>query len=177
MVPVHFLVAINAGQADIGADVELPLLVEEGHDVLLDDMSSRTALFIRLLSPNNFLNFLDVLQHLDSSSPIRILSRLHQPSISLPRSKPMLQLFSFLLLFVFLDDVGPPLIFFLKLPEFFISDISDMKGHGYVLKGVYFLNLVIIFEVHKESLLIGYVPVVGDMIMHLDIVRTVLEEL
>jgi hypothetical protein len=49
LIPISLLVSINTSYADIGSDVELSLLVEKGHYVLLDDVGARPPHFIYLI--------------------------------------------------------------------------------------------------------------------------------
>lgn len=50
-----------------------------------------------------------------------------------------------------------------------------MKSHRYVFKGIDFLGFIIVLQIHEECFFIGEIPVVSYMVMHFDVVRTVLQ--
>lgn len=58
--------------------------------------------------------------------------------------------------------------------KLFPLEISDMVGHGYVLKRVGFLCLIVDFDVNEECFLVREIPVVGDMVVHLNVGGTIL---
>lgn len=47
--PIPFLIAIDASNADVRSNIEFSLLVEERHNVLLDDMSAWPSHFVDLI--------------------------------------------------------------------------------------------------------------------------------
>lgn len=117
-------------------------------------MGTRTTLLISFLPPNDILDLLKTLHNFDACPPISIFPRFNQPGIPLFGFKPILELLIFLLLFVLSNRLSPSLIFFLELGELLIIDIGDMEGHGNVLERVDLLGIVVIFEVHEESLFV-----------------------
>jgi hypothetical protein len=50
-----------------------------------------------------------------------------------------------------------------------------VKGHGNVIEWIYFLCVIVVFQIHEESFFIGEIPVAGKMVMYLKIVGSVLE--
>jgi len=58
LVPISLLISIDACHADVSPNVKLSLLVEERHDVLLDDVSSWSSHLVHLISFNNCLYLL-----------------------------------------------------------------------------------------------------------------------
>lgn len=58
LVPIAFLVAVDAGDTDIGSNIEFTFLVEEGHYVLLNYMSPRATHLVDAISSNDVFDFL-----------------------------------------------------------------------------------------------------------------------
>lgn len=48
-----------------------------------------------------------------------------------------------------------------------------MEGHWNILERIDLLSVIIIFEIHEECLLIGEVPVIGEMVVNTKVVRTI----
>jgi hypothetical protein len=119
LVPVALLIAVDAADADVGADVELPLLVEEGHDVLLDDVGARTALFVDGVRPDNGLYLFDAFHHLDSGASVGVLAGFDQPGVAAFGFEPLHWLVLYLFVLVG-NGVSSSLELFLKLAELLI---------------------------------------------------------
>jgi hypothetical protein len=50
-----------------------------------------------------------------------------------------------------------------------------VKGHGYVIEGIYFLCVIVILQIHEESFFIGEVPVAGKVVVYLEVVGSILD--
>lgn len=77
LIPVPFLIAVRTADANVRPNVELSLLIQEGHYVLLDDMSTRATLFVHCVCSDNSLNLLNTFHHLYSCSSVGVFARLH----------------------------------------------------------------------------------------------------
>lgn len=173
LIPVPFLISVDAGHADVGADIELAFLVEEGHDVLLDDVGTSPAHFVHLVTLDNLSDLLDGLYDFNAGASVGVLSRFDEPSVSFLGFGGVLELLVLLLLLFLLQTLGPLLKLLLEPEELLIIHISNMEGHGNVLEWVDFLGLVVIFEIHEESLLVGEVPIVGQVVVDPEVIRTI----
>jgi hypothetical protein len=108
--PIALLVPIHTCYADIHSNIELSLLVQKRHYVLLNYMRTRPTLLVRLL-PFHYLSYLFYrLHHFNTRTPVSVLSRLHQPGISLLRLKTIFKLLTLLLLLLLLYRLCPPLV-------------------------------------------------------------------
>lgn len=145
LVPITFLVTVYTCQAYIATDIKFAFLIEEGHNVLLKDMGTRSTHLIDCIFTDNLFNFLQTLNHLNTSTSISIFPRFNKPSISFLSFKPIFKLFLFLLLLFLLYNLSSSFIFFLKSTKLFIIYIGHMECHRDIFKWVYFLSLVIIF--------------------------------
>lgn len=173
LIPVPFLISVDACHADVGADIELAFLVEEGHDVLLDDVGASPAHFIHLVTLDDLSDLLDGLDDFNASASVGVLSRFDEPSVSFLGFGGVLELLVLLLLLFFFQTLGPLLKFLLEPEELLVIHISNMEGHGNVLEWIDFLCLVVILEIHEESLLVGEVPIVGQVIVDPEVIRTI----
>ena len=81
--PVALLIPVDTTYTNVGAYIEFTLLVEEGHDVLLNDVSANSSHFINFIFLDNISNLFDSLNHLNVCSTISIFTRLHEPSVLL----------------------------------------------------------------------------------------------
>ena len=81
--PIALLIPVDTTYTNVGAYIEFTLLVEEGHDVLLNDVSANSSHFINFIFLDNISNLFDSLNHLNVCSTISIFTRLHEPSVSL----------------------------------------------------------------------------------------------
>jgi hypothetical protein len=177
LVPVALLVAIDARDENIGTNVEFPLLVEEGHNVLLNYVSTGPAHLVDLVLLDDLPDLLNILDHFDACTSVGVLPRFDQPGIPLLRFETVLKLLVLFLLLLVLDILRPSFVLLLEFLELFVFAIGDVEGHGDVLEGIGLLGLVVVFEVHEESLFVGKVPVVGDVVVHLNVGRPVLNDL
>jgi len=169
LVPIAFLVAVDACDENVGANVEFAFLVEEGHDVLLDYVSSRSAHLIDLVSFDDLLYFFDVLDNFNTCTSICIFTGFNKPRISFLRFEAIFKLLIFLFFLFLLYIISSPFIFFLEFLELLILAVSDMEGHRDVLKRISLLSFIVIFQIHKQGLLVGEIPVVSDVIVHFDV--------
>jgi hypothetical protein len=108
------LVTVDACHADVRSDIEFSLLVEERHDVLLDNVGSGTPHLVDLVSLDYLFNFLYGLDHFYASASIGVLSGFNQPSISFFRLGYMFELLVLLLFFLLFE-------IFRSLVEFFLE--------------------------------------------------------
>lgn len=53
----------------------------------------------------------------------------------------------------------------------FVTHFLDVEGHGDVVEGVDFLGLEVGADVRKESLFIWEIPIILEMVVHLDEIR------
>lgn len=173
MIPVTFLISVDASHADVRSDVEFAFLVEEWHDVFLDDVGTSSAQFISFVAFDDFNDLIHAFYYLDASSSVCVLTWFDKPSISLFSLEAMLKLLVLLLLLLVLDELSTLLILFLELCELFIVEISHMEGHWNILERVGLLSIIVILEIHEECLLVGEVPVIGKMIMDAKVIRTI----
>lgn len=170
LIPVSFLIAVDACHAYVGPDVEFAFLVKEGHYVLLDDVGARPAHFVNLITLDYLSNFLDGLDDFNTSASIGVFSRFDKPSISLLRLGGVLELLVLLLLFFFLQALCPFLKFLLEPEKLLIAHVRHMEGHRDVLKWIDLLSFIVILEIHEESLFVGKVPIVGQVIMDSEVI-------
>ena len=173
LIPVTFLIPVDASHANVRPDVELALLVEKRHDVLLNDVRASSAHFVSLVTLDDLNDLIDALNDLDAGSSVCVLAWLNKPSVALFSLEAMLKLLVLLLLLFVLDIFSAFLILFLEFSEFLIVEISHMEGHWNVLKRIDLLRIIVIFEIHEESLLVGKVPVIGQMVVDAEVVRTI----
>ena len=173
LIPVTFLISVDACHADVRSDVEFTLLVEEWHDVLLDDVGTSPAQFVSFIALDDFNDLINAFNYLDSSSSVCILTGFDKPSIPLFSLEAMLKLLVLLFLLLVLYELSTLLILFLELCEFLIVEISHVEGHWNVLERVDLLSIVVILEIHEECLLIREVPVIGQMVVDAKIIRTI----
>lgn len=173
LIPISFLIAVDACHADVGTNVELAFLVKERHYVLLNDVGTSSAHFVNLVTLDYLSDFLDSLNDFNASASIGVLSRLDKPSISLLGLGGVLELLVLLFLFFLFQALSPLLKFLLKPKKLLVAHVSHMKGHRNVLEWVDFLGFIVILEIHEESLLIGQVPIVGQVIMDSEITRPI----
>ncbi len=94
--PISFLVAIETGDDNVGSDVELSLLIQKRHDILLYDMCPWAPHFIRLLLLDDLFYLFQAFYDLNSSPPICVLSGFDQPGVSFFRFKSVFDLLIFL---------------------------------------------------------------------------------
>lgn len=78
LVPVPLDCVVQRSYEHIAADIELALLVQERHDVALQDKRS----VFRGMSANRLLDFFNARNNVDAGSPISILTRLDEPNAS-----------------------------------------------------------------------------------------------
>jgi hypothetical protein len=123
----------------------------------------------------NIFYLFETFHYLYSVTPVGILSWFDEPGISLLGFEAILELLGFLFFLLLFNRLCPSLVLLSEPRELLIVDLSDMEGHGYELKGIYFLGLVVVLEIHKQCLFIGKVPVVGYVVVHFEIVGTILE--
>lgn len=161
LIPVPFLISVDACHADVGADIKLAFLVEEGHDVLLDDVGTSSAHFVHLVTLDYLSDLLDGLDDFNTGASIGVLSRFDKPSISFLGFGGVLELLVLLLLLLLFQTLSSLLEFLLEPEELLITHISNMEGHGNVLEWIDFLRLIVILEIHEERLLVGKVPITG----------------
>lgn len=173
LVPVAFLIAVDACHADVGTNVELAFLVEEGHYVLLDDVGASSAHFVHLVALDDLFDFLDGFDYLNASASIGVLSRFDQPSVSFLGLSGVLELLVLLLLLFLFQALSPLLKFLLEPEKLLVSHISHMEGHRYVLEWIDLLSIIVILEIHEESFLVGKVPIVCQVVVDPEIVRTI----
>lgn len=173
LIPVTFLISVDASHADVRSDVEFAFLVEEWHNVLLDDVGTSSPHFVSFVAFDDLNDLIDAFDYLDASSSVCVLAWFHKPSISFFSLEAMLKLLVLLLLLLVLDELSTLLVLFLELCEFFIVEISHMKGHWNILERVDLLGIVVIFEIHEKRLLIGEVPVIGKMVVDAEVIRTI----
>lgn len=174
LIPISFLIAVDAGHADVRADIEFAFLVKEGHDVLLDDVGASSAHLVHLVTLDDFPDFLDGLNDFNASASVGVLARFHKPSISFLGLGGMLELLVLLLFLFLLQTISSLLKFLLEPEKLLISHVSNMKSHGNVLERIDFLGLIVIFEVHEESFFVGKVPIVSQVVVYPEVIRTIL---
>ena len=92
LVPVAFDMSVEACHHHVSANVKLPFLVQEGHNVLLDDVSTSTTLPVDLLPPNYPLNLFNIFHHSNACPLIGIFARFHDPSVAFFDLENMLEL-------------------------------------------------------------------------------------
>lgn len=105
LIPISFLISIDTCQNDICSDIKLSFLVKERHNVLLDDMGSRSTQFVYFLLLYYFFYLLYALNYLDSCTSVCVLSRFNQPCISFFRSKTMFKLLIFIFFLLFFNKL------------------------------------------------------------------------
>jgi hypothetical protein len=49
-----------------------------------------------------------------------------------------------------------------------------VEGHGDVLEGIDLLGVVVVLQIHEQSLLVGEIPVAGQVVMDLQVTGTIL---
>ena len=152
-VPVGPQLAIDHCHQHVAANVELPLIVEKGHQVLLDDEPRQRLLHLLLQDegPDIFHRIL----HIDPSAPVRVLGRLHNP-----------ELFLFLGLLVAFPEPVP----------LGVVDVFDVESQGDVLEWVDCLLLVVGFHVPEQGLLVSDFMVVDEVVVELDLLTGVESE-
>ena len=55
-----------------------------------------------------------------------------------------------------------------------VAHVGHMKSHGDEVKRIDFLCLVIALEIGKECLFVGEIPVVGQMVMQMQMIGPIL---
>lgn len=120
LVPIAFLIPVDAGDANIRSDIKFSFLVEEGHDVLLNDMSARATHFVNPISADDLFDLLQTFHDLNTCASVRVLSRFDQPRISFFRLKTVFKLLILLFLLLLLNTFCPPLILLLKFFELLV---------------------------------------------------------
>lgn len=173
LIPVTFLISVDARHTDIGSDVEFAFLVEEWHDVFLDDVGTSSTHFVSFVAFDDLNDLIDAFDYLDACSSVCVLAWFHKPSISFFSLEAMLKLLVLLFLLLVFDELSTLLVLFLELCEFLIVEIGHMEGHWNVLERVYLLGIVVILKIHEKRLLIGEVPVIGKMVVNAEIIRTI----
>lgn len=155
LVPIPFLIAVNAGEAYVTPYIELAFLIEKRHDILLNDVGARPTHFVCGVLSNDLLNLLQTLNNLYAGPPIRILPRFNQPSVPFFGFKSILELLILLFLFFLLDAVRSSLVLLLKLFKLFVAHVSDVKSHRNVLERIDLLGLVVVLQIHEKRLFVG----------------------
>ncbi len=153
--PIPLLVSVDAGQADVASDIELSLLVEEGHDVLLHYVCSGTTKGVHFFSLDDLLYLLETLDHFYSITTVCVFSWFYKPSVPFFRLEAVFQLLSFLLFLFLLYGLVPSLILLLKAHELFVVEFGDVESHGDEVERVDSLSFVVAFEVHEKCLFVG----------------------
>lgn len=129
-------------------------MVEEWHDVLLDDVGACSTHFVHLVTLDDLSDFLDGLNDFNASASVGVLARFDKPSVSFLWLGGMLELRVLLLLLFLLQAFSSLLKFLLKSEKLLIAHVSNMEGHGNILERIDFLGLVVIFEVHEKGLFV-----------------------
>lgn len=170
MIPVPFLISVDACYTDVRSDVELALLVEKGHDVLLDDVGTSSPHFIRFILFDDLNDLVDAFNNLNTCPSVCVLAWFDKPSIAFFCLETMFELLILYLLLLIFDEFSTFLILFLEFEKFFIVEISHMKGHWNVFERIDLLGIIVIFEIHEERFFVGKVPVVGKMVVDAEVI-------
>ena len=149
LIPVSLLVPIHTRQQDVCADIEFSLLVEEGHYVLLQDVSPWSAQFVDFVLPNNLLNLFEAFDDLNPCSSVSVLARFDKPGIPFLGPEAIFELLALLFLLLFLNSLSSPLVLLIEETKLFALEISDVVGHRNVLERIGVLSLVVGLYVHK----------------------------
>lgn len=137
-------------------------------------MSSWSSQWIDLFSLYLLLDLFDTFHNLNSITSIGIFSRFHKPGISLLSLESILKLLSFLLLLLLLNSFISSFILLSETHPLLIIYFCYMEGHRDKFKGIDSLCLIVTFEVHKEGFFIWEIPVISDVIVHLEVVWPIL---
>ena len=175
LVPVALEMSVETGDYHVGADVELPFLVQERVYVLLDYVRAGASLAVHSLPPHYLSDLFDALHHLDPHALVGVLAGLHQPGVPLAGFEAgcVFALLLFFLELVLLDGFGPFVVLLLEEGELLAGQIGDVEGHGNVLKGVHVEGLVVDLQVHEQCFFVVQVPVVGEVVVALQMVASV----
>ena len=166
LVPVGLEDSVELADHHIVADVELPLLEEEGPvDVELDDKGLLCAVLVLSLTLHDGVQLVGLVDDGDSVASIGQLSWLDDPNIPHRPSngQPVL-----LVLFLLADDGLPFLVVADEaLVLRILGALLDVEGQGNDLEEVSPDQLVVLLEVIEEGLLVAEVEVIGEMVVHL----------
>lgn len=79
LVPVSLVDALHRGYQHVAPDIEFPLIIQERHQVTLHNVGSMLAIWPIPTALHHFRYLLDVVEHLDPVSLVRVFARLHYP--------------------------------------------------------------------------------------------------
>jgi hypothetical protein len=84
LVPVSSDVSVSRRHQDVATNVELPFVVEEGHQVSLDDVGARLSVGPDSLRVDDCFHFLHRVGHFYPTTLIGVFSRLDNPQLPPP---------------------------------------------------------------------------------------------
>jgi hypothetical protein len=141
LVPVGSEVAIEGGHQDVAAEVELALVIEEGHEVALHYVGTRLAVGSEPLRLHDLPHFLDSLYNVDPAALVGVLSGFDDPQTLLGGLTG--------------HEVVPLVVTFLL----------DVVGLGDVLEGILASGLIIGLHIVVECLFVTEIPVEFQMVV------------
>lgn len=150
--PIPLADSIRRSQANIRADIELPFIIKEGHNVLLQDVSTRSPHIVNLLVLDEGCDLLQRFSYCNACAAVSVLSGLHKPHISSFYTWldcTLLRLFELvvnllLLLIVVLQ----------KLWELFAVQIFDVKCNWNIIPRINLLCLIVTLNIKEQRFLI-----------------------
>lgn len=160
--PVALSDAVGRCQADVCSDVELSLVIEERHNVLLKNVSTRPAHRVCLFFVDEVSNLLQRLSDGNAGASVGILTGFHQPDVATLAGLEG----SLLGLFLLVDDELLLLAVVLhELHKLLAVEILDVERHWNKIEGVDFACLVVALHVIKQSFFVAEVPVVLEVVV------------
>ena len=123
-------------------------MVQEGNDVLLDDMGTGLALATLLCLIDDVVDFLEGLDYNDAVASVGVFSRFHEPCVAALGLKPVLDLVvwvGLLVLLLLLNFVFPLIVLNQEIVKLLVPLLLNMESHRDVDKWVFFSGLVVSF--------------------------------